>query len=376
VPRLRATMPTAGDVRRGWRRRLRRLRAEAWSLAQTAVAAAAAWVLAGLVNSNPFFAPVSAVIALGVARGRRTVRAIELAVGVAVGIAVADLIVLALGTGVLVLALVVALAMAAALLLGAGTILVNQAAISGILVVTITPPTNGLSPTRFVDALIGAGVALIVGQVLFPRDPVRAMGRAARPVASDLAVALEALAEALRQGDPARARAALEIARGTDDDLSAFYDAVALSRETVAYRRPLGRTRERLPLYAEAAQQMDYAVRNVRVLARRALAAARRGPAPAALADALSLLAQAVTALAEQLEDPDRDEAEVRRLALRAAASATSVLDDDPGLTISVIVGQVRSTAIDLLRSAGLSNEQARKALDEAVAGPTRSAPA
>jgi hypothetical protein len=83
-----------------------------------------------------------------------------------------------------------------------------------------------------------------------------------------------------------------------------------------------------------------------------------------------------VTALAEQLEDPDRDEAEVRRLALRAAASATSVLDDDPGLTISVIVGQVRSTAIDLLRSAGLSNEQALKALDEAVAGATRSAPA
>jgi uncharacterized membrane protein YgaE (UPF0421/DUF939 family) len=376
MPRLRATMPTAGEVRRGWWRRLRRLRSEGWSLAQTAVAAGAAWLLAGLVNSNPFFAPVSAVIALGVARGRRTVRAVELAVGVAVGIAVADLIVLALGTGVLVLVLVVALAMAAAMLLGAGTILINQAAISGILVVTVSPPTNGLSPDRFVDALIGAGVALLVGQVLFPRDPVRAMGRAARPVGSDLAVALEALAQGLRTGDPERARTALEIARGTDDDLSAFFDAVALARETIAYRRPLRRTRERLPVYAEAAQQMDYAVRNVRVLARRALAAARRGPAPPALADAVSLLAQAVTALVEQLEDPDRDDIETRTLALRAAATASSVLDEDPGLTISVIVGQVRSTAIDLLRGSGLSSEQARQALDEAVARSTRSAPA
>jgi uncharacterized membrane protein YccC len=367
VPRLRATVPTANEVRSGWQRRLRRLRTEGWSLAQTAVAAGAAWLLGSLVNDGAFFAPISAVIALGVARGRRTVRAIELAVGVAVGIAVADLIVLALGTGTLVLMLVVGLSMAAALMVGAGTILVNQAAVSAILVVTVSPPTNGLSPDRFVDALIGAGVALLVGQVIFPRDPVRAMGRAARPVASDLAVALEAIAQALRDGDPDRARRAFQIARGTDQDLAAFFDAVALARETFA----LPRARERLPVYAEAAQQMDYAVRNTQVLARRALAASRRGPAPPALADAISLLGRAVTELSEQLEDPDR-EVDTRDHALRAAALATSALEDDPGLTVSVMVGQVRSTAIDLLRGSGLSNEEARAALDEAVA--TRSA--
>jgi uncharacterized membrane protein YgaE (UPF0421/DUF939 family) len=373
VPRLRATVPTAGDVRRGWHRRLRRLRTDGWSIAQTAVAAGGAWLLAGLVNSGPFFAPVSAVISLGVARGRRTVRAVELAVGVAVGIAVGDLIVLVLGTGAFVLVLVVALAMAAALLVGAGTILVNQAAVSAILVVTVSPPTNGLSPDRFVDALIGAAVALFVGQVLFPRDPVRAMANAARPVTSDLAVALEAIAQALREGDPDRARRALRIARETDEDLAALFDAVALARETFTLRRPLRRTRERVPLYAEAAQQIDYAVRNTEVLARRALAAARRGPAPAALADAVSMLGRAVTELAEQLEDPER-EVETQTLALRAAETATTVLDDDPGLTLSVMIGQVRSTALDLLRGSGLSSEDARQALDGAVS--TRSAPA
>jgi uncharacterized membrane protein YccC len=372
VPRLRSTLPTRGDVRAGWQRRLRRLRREGWSLLQTALAAGAAWVLAGLVNSGPFFAPVSAVISLGVARGRRTVRAVELAVGVAVGIAVADLIVIVLGTGTLVLVLVVGLAMAAALLVGAGTILVNQAAVSAILVVTVSPPTNGLSPNRFVDALIGAGVALLVGQVIFPRDPVRAMARAARPVASDLAVALEAVARALREGDVDSARRALQVARGTEDELDDFFDAVSLARETVGFR-PLRRTRERLPVYAEAAQQMDYAVRNVRVLARRAVVAARRGPAPPALAEAVSLLGHAVIDLADQLEDPER-EVETRTLALRAAALATSVLEDDPGLTLAVIVGQVRSTAIDLLRGSGLSNDEALGALDDAVA--TRSAPA
>jgi uncharacterized membrane protein YccC len=310
---------------------------------------------------------VSAVISLGVARGRRTVRAIELTVGVAIGIAVADLLVHALGGGTLVLMLVVALSMLAALLLGAGTILVNQAAISAILVVATLKPGQGPSPSRLLDALIGGAIALLVGQVLFPRDPVRAMAKAARPVVSDLAVALAATAEALRDGDEARARRALEIARDTEDDLAAFFDAVALARETFVLRRPGRRTRERLPLYAEAAQQTDYAVRNTRVLARRVLNAIRRGyRAPPELGDAIALLGDAVMALGNQLEDPEA-EAATRRLALEAAVKATSVLDQDPGLSMNVIIGQIRSTAIDLLRGSGLSGEEARNALDAAV---------
>jgi uncharacterized membrane protein YgaE (UPF0421/DUF939 family) len=364
---VRPSMPTAPTLRGALRRRIRRVRGELWPILQTTVAAGAAWALAGLVHPRPFFAPAAAVIALGVSRGRRTIRAIELTVGVAVGIAVADVIVRALGANTLVLMLVVGLSMAAALLLGAGTILVNQAAISGILVVATLQPGASPSPSRFVDALIGGAIALLVGQVLFPRDPVRAMANAARPVVSDLAVALRAAAEALRQGDAERARLALQIARDTDGDLAAFYDAVALARETFVLRRPGRRTRERLPLYADAAQQMDYAVRNTRVLARRALNAIRRnGAAPPELADAVALLGDAVLELGARLEDPDREVA-TRRLALEAAVKATAVLQRDPGLSVSVIVGQVRSTAIDLLRGSGLSSEEASTALDAAV---------
>jgi uncharacterized membrane protein YgaE (UPF0421/DUF939 family) len=355
------------EVRGAARRRVRRVRSQLWPIAQTTIAAGAAWAIASLVHSQPFFAPVSAVISLGVARGRRTVRAIELTVGVAVGIAVADLIVIALGGGTLVLMLVVGLSMMAALLLGGGTILVNQAAVSAILVVATLQPGSAPSPTRFVDALIGGGVALLVGQVLFPRDPVKSMAKAARPVIDDLATALRLTAEALRGGDEDRARRALDIARATDDDLAGFYDAVSLARETFVLRRPGRRTRERVPLYAEAAQQMDYAVRNTRVLARRvASAVRRRGAAPPELADAVALLGDAVVELGNQLDDPEADTA-VRRLALEAAVKATAVLTTDPGLSINVIIGQIRSTATDLLRGSGLSGEEARNALDAAV---------
>src|SRR5207247_4559894 len=212
--------------------------------------------------------------------------------------------VLALGTGTLVIALVVALSMMAALLLGAGAILVNQAAVSAILIATIQPPSNGLSPDRFIDALIGGAVALLVGQVLFPRDPIRAMAKAARPVLQDLALALRAAADAMRDGEVVRAQRALEIVRAGDDDLAGFFDAVSLARETHPVY-PARRARERLPIYAEAARQMDYALRNTRVLARRVIATVRRyGPQPERLAEALELLADGVEALGLVLEEP------------------------------------------------------------------------
>ena len=104
---------------------------------------------------------------------------------------------------------------------------------------------------------------------------------------------------------------------------------------------------------------MDYAVRNTRVLARRALNAIRRhGPAPEELADAVALLGDAVLELGSQLEHPERDSA-ARRLALEAAVKATRVLQDEPGLSLSVIIGQVRSTAIDLLRGSGMTGDEA-----------------
>ena len=45
----------------------------------------------------------------------------------------------------------------------------------------------------------------------------------------------------------------------------------------------------------------------------------------------------------------------------------TRLLQDEHGLSISVIIGQVRSTAIDLLRGSGMTGDEARTALDAAV---------
>jgi uncharacterized membrane protein YgaE (UPF0421/DUF939 family) len=132
-----------------------------WPILQTAVAASLAWFLAtaALGHDQPFFAAIAAVVSTGVV-GQEGRRAIELVFGVACGLAVADLLVLAIGTGTVQIGIVVALAMVAAVMLGGGTLLITEAGVSALLAITLEPSTTGLSPDRFIDALVGSGVAL------------------------------------------------------------------------------------------------------------------------------------------------------------------------------------------------------------------------
>ena len=136
--------------RTSMRARFDRLRLAWRSLGQTAAAATIAYLIATDVfgHSKPVFAPIAAIITLGITVGQRGRRAFELALGVAVGIAVADGLVLLIGPGAVPLALVVLLAMAAAIFLGSGQIFATQAAMSAVLVVVLQPAGEGFSGAR------------------------------------------------------------------------------------------------------------------------------------------------------------------------------------------------------------------------------------
>lgn len=325
-----------------------------------------AWYLARLIVGQPlpFFAPAAAVISLGVARGQPRRRAIELVLGVAIGIASADLLARLIGKGAVQIGVVVGLTMVAALLVGAGTILVNQATITAVLVMTLPTAGQGAAPDRFFDALIGGGVALLLSQVLFRRDPVATVARAGRPVLDELTTALRETADALAKHDLDEAERALLRARSLDDEITQFYDALAVARESAWLSPARRRIRGRLALYADAARQLDYAVRNTRVLARSVATAIRQGVTiDPGLAEAVSMLAAAVAEFAEQLPNPEHTD-NARRLAVRAADHATAVLERRHNLYTNMIVGQVRATAIDLLRGSNFDAETARSALE------------
>jgi hypothetical protein len=206
-----------------------------------------------------------------------------------------------------------------------------------------------------------------VNAVLLPADPVRMVRRAARPLLDELAATLDDIAEAILARDRRLADAALARARGIDDLGEGFADAVLASREMTRFAPPRRRMRGRVEGYADVATQVDLAVRNVRVLARGTIRAVRlEDNVPPQIADAVRELATAVRALADAL-DRGGSMATVREHALRAAAIGTMVLEGTANLSVSVIVGQIRSTANDLLVGTGMDGNQAVEAIAHAV---------
>lgn len=371
MPDPDALHPAHRVVRAASLSRARRLRATAPAIAQTAIAAAIAWLVALelIGHAAPFFAPVAAVVALGVVVGQRALRAAELVVGVAVGVAVADALVIALGTGTLQIGLVVALAMIAAVALGGSRLVVGQAASSAVLVATIEVPSE-FDFARPVDALVGGVVAVLV-HYLLPIDPARLARRAALPVLEHFATALDVAAGALASSDHDRAMDALVALRETEEGISGFREAARVGVETARFSPLRRRDRTVVTRYAIAAPELDIAIRNARVLARGIVRAIDLDAhVPPEAERSVRDLADAVRALRAALEDPSRTVA-ARAAALDAAARATLALERTSNLSVSVVIGQVRSTATDLLRALGATQEAAAEAVRQAAAGAT-----
>jgi len=340
---------------------IHRLRPRLLPIAHTAAAAVVAWYVGLLLlpDPRPAFASIAAVIAVGATYGQRGTRAAELIGGVVVGLSVADVLVRAIGVGPLQMGLMVVIAMSTAVVLGGGALLVTEAAVSALLLLAAVDPTvatvgPGLSPIRFAEALIGGGVALAVTSLFFPPDPALIVGRAVQSVFAELGRSLERIAGALADGDADAAQRALQSARDIEAHTDALDDAFSAGRETARLAPPRRRAREQVERYGRTLAQVDFAVRNTRVLARAALRFTRAGqPAPPELTEAVRELSASVWELAAAYDDPRRTD-EVARLARAAAGRAASVVERAGAPAIVEIAGQVRSTAVDLVRAAEL----------------------
>ena len=269
---IRRLAPSRSTWRARARRSRRRLRITALPIVQCSVAAGIAWWVALdlLDHPRPFFAPIAAVVSLGVSMGARLRRSVELVAGVTVGIGVGDLLINFIGTGPWQIALVVALAMAAAVTLDGGAIITMQAASSACLVATLLPPGGGAGIDRMVDALIGGlvGVAVLA---IAPTHPVRRARREAAEILGVLAEALRLTADGLTEQRAAPIRSALARVRGTQGQIDSLRANLEGGREISRISPLYWGARERLEKLAATADPLDNAVRNARVLIRRAL---------------------------------------------------------------------------------------------------------
>ncbi|MEE2033402.1 FUSC family protein [Rhodococcus chondri] len=342
---------------------------------QCALAAGIAWWVATdlIGHVQPFFAPIAAVVSLGLSLGARLRRSVELVCGVTVGIGVGDLLVSTIGSGPLQIALVVAMAMGTAVALNSGPVFSMQAGNSAVLVATLLPPGGTGGTDRMVDALVGGLVGIAV-VALIPTHPVR---RARRNAAEVLAVGAEVLRKVetgLVENNPKPIEAALKQARATQPAIDAMRTNLKGGQEISRISPLYWNSRARLERLMAAADPIDNAMRNIRVLARRSLTLVRDDEILdprlvtriRELADALDVLRDMI--LAEPGEQPDQ--AEAARVLRSVAKKLSPELIAGAGVSATVVFAQIRSLVVDLLQTSGLKRISALATLPPTVEHP------
>ncbi len=359
-----SSRPAAPDLRVGARRalqrRVERLRRYRWHVSQCAVAGAAAYLLARqlLGHPQPFFAPVAAIVSLGLSYGQRLRRVAEVTVGIAVGVLIGDVFANVFGTGAWQVLLAVVVAMVLAIVLDASPLLIIQAGVQSAIVTTLAPsPGAGLG--RWLDAVCGGLVALVAAAVV-PGSPLRRPRRAAAGIAHELSTWLRDAADAARTADLVLAYRTLERARRSEsalDDLRlATREGLDVARSSPWRRRHRGD----ILAVADLAVPLDRAVRNARVLLRRTVVVTRRGETlPDDTLALLDGLAGAATTIAREL-DEQRDPRRAL-VALRAAAAESRQVATGASLSADVVLAQIRSLVVDLLQLCGVEVADAER---------------
>lgn len=359
-------MPSASDLparvaarsRSEARIRTDRLGSRLAFIVQCGFGAALAWWAARdlFAHAMPFFAPVTAIITLGMSYGQRVRRAVEVMIGVALGVLIGDLFSHVFGSGVLQLLFVVMVAMAIASLVGAGLVLTIQAGVQAAIITTLVA-APGQAFTRWLDAVIGGSVALVIG-VLVPATGLQRPRQQAARVVEEISAILRESATVIRTGDTALAARTLERARASESMLDELRN---LTSEGVAVVRLSPFRRRHLPgaqAIADLLEPLDRTIRNLRVLVRRASVGARRHEVvPPAYVDLVQDLAQSCDDIARELHErhqPVSARAGLQRLGERSAA-----IDPSSGLSGEVMRAQVRSMVVDLLVLTGLPLDEA-----------------
>src|SRR5512133_694631 len=341
-------------------RRAERLRQRSLVIIECSLTAGLAWFLAGQLihHEVPYFAPVAAIVVLGATSGQRLGRGIEVAIGVTVGVALGDLWLVFFGTGTWQIMLVVAIATSLATLLGAGPVMMSQAGVQSIAVIVLAP-NFGYGVNRWIDAVIGCALALLVATVA-PSGPFRRPREAAAKVVAGMAEALDAVADALATKDEDAATAVLNRAEAAEKDLAVFdaaaVDGLEFVRHSLFHRRSLATA----IALADFHVPLDHASRNLRVLARRAVIAVWRGDeVPVAYEDLIRRLAEAGRFVARELAEHRLPAA--ARDELRKIAEASAHLHLTESISADVILAQARSLVADFLQLTGMDYFEARE---------------
>ncbi len=354
------------------------MRRHAPHLLLAASAAGLAYLLASLLfpSADAVFAPIAAVVAVGLSAGQRLVRAVEISGGVVLGLVLADLLTRLIGAGPWQLALAVLLGMSAAVALRASSLMANQAAVTGVFVMVLVPLQDTPPLVRLADALIGGLVAVVLS-ALFAPDPHRVALTTAEQLLQRLSTAYAELARALDEGDLPAARRVLRDLRELETSGRDLETAIGATREriTLAPSRTRLEQRRRLRAMEQLAARAGMMVTSARSTSRGVATLARHATEPdPALVTALEQLAQTLLSLRGWVRG-QRRMAVVQDEVLQAAVTASRVLRAHLAPAEQALAWQVRAASVDVLRVLGLEYSAAVTALEDAAGRADRPPP-
>lgn len=349
-------------VQSGWQR----LQETFMSIIQCGLAAGLAYFLVEdvLGHAEPFFAPMAAIIVLSANMQGRTRRSLELVLGVAIGVGAGDFFVRTFGTGTLQMILMVWIALLIATVVDRSPLVYTQAALGAVLIGTILPPGSGGGAERMFDSLVGGMVGIVVAAFI-PSSPFKRARMEVSRVLGLTAHVLDDVATGLRTGDAALINAALREARGSQAAINVMLVRAKEEQEQINVSPLLWRHRDRLASLRRILNPVDNAMRNTRVLARRAVLLAEDQDEVSDEQIAIITELAAITHRLSELYATDKhlDHGvvipELMRRLRKLGRELTESIAAGKVLSAQVIYAQSRSITVDLLVICGMSRKSA-----------------
>ncbi len=359
--------PVTVEIRTGWRRRLsprrslRRVRQSTMAIVQIVVAATAAYAFALYVLGHPapLLAATVTLSSLGLVRDARPVRVLETVIGMLVGILIAEVLHVLIGAGWWQMGLALAATLVVARFLSPHPSFAIAAGLQSIIVMSL-PAAAPFE--RLADGAVG-GIAALLVTALIPRTARTVELADGRRLLAGIDSAMGSLVLGLRYGSREHSGRGLDKARSLQTEVDAWREALDAGTQIARISPFLRRQRAELARHARILQAMDFASRNLRVVARRSTYLCEDGAPRPTAAETLEQLRHATRLIGDALEDislePVAREAVLvvaRRLDPASMLPAAKLGDQN-------LVGALRPLAVDLLQATGMDAAEARRAV-------------
>ncbi|MGD7732658.1 FUSC family protein [Propionibacteriaceae bacterium G57] len=368
-------------LRAGWRSVAAYIRSRArsgWTRArgalvpntQAAIFATIAWLICryGLNEPHPIFAAIACYLAMGFSRNRQPRRVLEIGLGATFGVFVGEMVGRFLGFGWWQLLLIMMVTPLVARFIDRADLMTFQSTINAMVVASMisiaagVPGQSGIS--RWTDALIGSGVALVAALVL-PRSITTRPRRYAATAVQRSADALEAIGKGLVKGDGGQIRSAvghLAVVRHQVTDGSAAQSSAAdlalINPRFRGDRVELAEIDRLLTITSRMHTSLTMLTRQARSMVGEQGAVPVPGKLVLEVATAMRHLSSAIDHFTKPVL--------ARNEAMQVAADLTPLeLAAKGDWRTTALVSLLRAVVVDLLLLTGLSLEQARATLEQ-----------